>query len=61
MIDTHLGGMRPFGLGYWPLEEDAPNVEIPREDVRIVTPDGALVRGILWTPDRKSTRLNSSH
>ena len=50
MIDAQLGGTRPFGLGYWPLAEDAPKAEIPREDVRIVTPDGALVRGILWTP-----------
>jgi alpha-beta hydrolase superfamily lysophospholipase len=25
-------------------------VEIPRESIRLVTPDGALVRGVLWLP-----------
>lgn len=49
-LDDHLGARRPFGLNYWPLPEDAPAVEIPRESIRLVTPDGALVRGILWTP-----------
>ena len=49
-LDVQLGGRRPFGLNYWPLPEDAPGVAIPREDIRIVSPDGALVRGTLWTP-----------
>jgi len=45
-----LGERRPFGFGFWPLPEDEPQAAIRREDVRLVTPDGALVRGILWTP-----------
>jgi len=45
-----LGAKRPFGFGFWPLPEDEPKVAVRREDVRIVTEDGALVRGILWTP-----------
>ena len=49
-LDAHLGGKRPFGLNYWPLAEDDPGVEIPRESIRLVSPDGALVRGVLWTP-----------
>jgi len=48
--DSHLGAQRPFGLGYWPLADDDPGIEIPRESVRIVTDDGALVRGLLWLP-----------
>ena len=48
--DAHLGGSRPFGLNYWPLPDDDPGVEIPRESIRLVSPDGALVRGVLWTP-----------
>ncbi len=49
-LDAHLGGQRPFGPNYWPMAQDEPGVEIPRESIRLVSPDGALVRGVLWTP-----------
>jgi alpha-beta hydrolase superfamily lysophospholipase len=49
-LDVHLGGQRPAGFSYWPLPEDDPGVEIPRESIRLVSPDGALVRGLLWLP-----------
>ena len=49
-LDAHLGAQRPFGLNYWPLADDVPAMDIPRESIRLVTPDGALVRGLLWTP-----------
>ena len=49
-LDPHLGGSRPFGLNYWPLAEDDPGVAVQRESIRLVSPDGALVRGVLWTP-----------
>ncbi|MEZ5232099.1 MAG: alpha/beta hydrolase [Acidimicrobiia bacterium] len=48
--DPHLGAMRPAGIGYWPMPEDAPTVAVERESIRLVSPDGALVRGLLWTP-----------
>ena len=49
-LDAHVGGSRPFGYNFWPLAEDDPGVDIPRESIRLVSPDGALVRGVLWTP-----------
>ena len=49
-LDVHLGGRRPLGYSYWPLPEDDAGVDIPREAIRLVTPDGALVRGLLWLP-----------
>lgn len=48
--DARRGGARPNGLRYWPLPEDDPGVEIPCEPIRLVTPDGALVTGLLWLP-----------
>ena len=41
---------RPF-LGYWPDPDEAPKGASPRLDpVFAITPDGAVVRGIFWTP-----------
>jgi hypothetical protein len=63
--DPHLGSQRPFGLGYWPLPEDDPGVAVRQESVRIITPDRALVRGLLWLPPigtpMKKTAVILSH
>jgi alpha-beta hydrolase superfamily lysophospholipase len=49
-LPVELGSARPFGLSFWPLPEDDPGVVLAREELRVVTADGALVRGILWHP-----------
>lgn len=46
MSDTHV---RPW-LGYWPDPVDEPETPVRREALALVAPDGAIVRGILWTP-----------
>jgi alpha-beta hydrolase superfamily lysophospholipase len=43
--------VRPF-LGYWPDPADEPPVRPRRRPIVAVSPDGAVVRGILWTPAR---------
>jgi alpha-beta hydrolase superfamily lysophospholipase len=56
VTDIFTGAARPFGFGFWPLPEDDPKVDLAREPVRIVTGDGALVRGLWWTPPGRRVR-----
>ena len=62
-LDVHLGASRPLGYTYWPLPEDHPGVEVQRESIRLVAPDGGLTRGLLWTPPtgRWKTAVILSH
>jgi alpha-beta hydrolase superfamily lysophospholipase len=41
---------RRVWFGYWPEPADEPSVAVQREPVVLVSPDGAVVRGIWWTP-----------
>ena len=63
ILDVHLGGSRPAGYGYWPLPDDDPGVDLQRESIRLVAPDGGLTRGLLWTPPtgRWKTAVILSH
>lgn len=40
---------RPW-LGYWPDPADDPGVALDREPIVGIAPDGAISRGILWSP-----------
>lgn len=47
---------RPW-LGYWPDPDDTPSAPVEREPIALAAPDGAIVRGILWTPARRTPRV----
>ena len=45
-----LGARRPPFVGFWPEAADDPGVTLGRDPVVAVAPDGAVSRGIWWTP-----------
>ena len=55
-MDDLLDLARPLGMSFWPMVEDAPAASLVREEVRLLTPDGMLVRGMLWKPGAKMPR-----
>jgi predicted alpha/beta-hydrolase family hydrolase len=46
----HGHGPRPPFVGYWPEPGDDPGLSQGREAIITVSADGAVSRGILWTP-----------
>ncbi len=54
MTDLWWPAERRSFLGYWPDPADDParthGIDVGREPITLVSPDGAVVRGILWTP-----------